>query len=529
MDGPFNLGRLISLAVPGNTIATNEPNSPTRGPSNWKNAILLTNSKTTPPRPRHKPQSSKLHPRPPIMHRRKATKPTNSSPTGTGPTLNWGIAEIGLPAAVFLVTLCATSFTPGITLAADLNANVARVDLTPPVDLNAALGGYGERMSRPAEGVHDRVFAKALVVSDGSKRFALVTADILAFPPPFKSALVERLSAGGWTSEQIMLLPSHSHTSIDMSAINPRNIFGIKQIGIFQPELFELVVTNLARVIEDAAKDAVPVVVGTSSKQLDGWNRNRRGGGAVDAELLVTRIDTGDGRPLAVLFNFTAHPTIMDSEHMLFSGGWPGHAQRSVESLVGEGVTAMFFNGAQGDQSPVRRPDSGPSSWEAAERYGRDLGIQIWKTWQATETTQDTTLDYHAQSIALPRPIWHADFKKTGGDEYNLTEALLTKMLPMICPPKTTSVSLQLGDLLIIGVPGEATAELGLKIKTEVAKASDTRHVAIGGLADEWISYILSEEEYGDGGYEASVSFYGPTLGKTIVDGALTGAKNLGR
>ena len=29
----------------------------------------------------------------------------------------------------------------------------------------APLGGYGERMNRPAEGVHDRIFAKALVIS----------------------------------------------------------------------------------------------------------------------------------------------------------------------------------------------------------------------------------------------------------------------------------------------------------------------------------------------------------------------------
>ena len=276
-------------------------------------------------------------------------------------------------------------------MAGELKAGAARVDLTPPDDLQASLGGYGERMSRPAEGVHDRVFAKALVVSDGSKRFALVTADILAFPSPFKPALVERLSDVGWTADQIMLLPSHSHTSIDMSAINPRNIFGVKQIGIYQPKLLELTIANLAQVIQEAAEGLVPVVVGTSSKRLDGWNRNRRRDDAsVDPELIVTRIYTRDGRPLAVLFNFTAHPTIMQAEQMLFSGGWPGHAQRTLEALVGDGVTAMFFNGAQGDQSPVGRPDSGSSRWEAAERYGRELGIQTWSTWQATKTAHPT-------------------------------------------------------------------------------------------------------------------------------------------
>ena len=436
-----------------------------------------------------------------------------------------GVLLVAMFAMLFIAPCLADS-----ALAGEMQAGVARVDLTPPEDLQASLGGYGERMSRPAEGVHDRVFAKALVVSDGSKRFAMVTADILAFPPPFKPALVERLSGAGWTSDQIMLLPSHSHTGIDMSAINPKNVFGVPQIGIYHPELLELVIARVERVVLEAARELVPVVVGTSSRQLDGWNRNRRrDDGSIDPELIVTRIDTRDGRPLAVLFNFTAHPTMMQAEHMLFSSGWPGHAQRTLEALVGGGVTAMYFNGAQGDQSPVGRPDSGPSRWEAAERYGRELGIQVWRTWEATNTTHDVPLDYHAQSIDLPRPTWHADFKRTGGEEYNLTEVLLNKMLPIICPPHSTSISLRLGELLIVGIPGEATAELGLKIKAEATKPPGSRYVAVGGLADEWISYILSEDEYRQGGYEASVSFYGPTLGKTIFDGALSGVKNLGR
>jgi len=41
--------------------------------------------------------------------------------------------------------------------AAELSAGVARIDLTPPLEMNSPLGGYGERMNRPAEGVHDQI------------------------------------------------------------------------------------------------------------------------------------------------------------------------------------------------------------------------------------------------------------------------------------------------------------------------------------------------------------------------------------
>ena len=52
-------------------------------------------------------------------------------------------------------------------------------------------------------------------------------------------------------------------------------------------------------------------------------------------------------------------------------------------------------------------------------------------------------------------------------------------------------------------------------------------HVAIGGLANEWVSYILSSEEYERGGYEASVSFYGPDLGPVVVQGVVAGIHEL--
>ncbi len=413
--------------------------------------------------------------------------------------------------------------------AAELKAGIARVDLTPPLELHAPLGGYGERMNRPAEGVHDRIFAKALVVSDGQQKFALVTVDIVGFPPAVKPALIERLAGGGWTKDQIMLLPSHSHTSIEMNAINPVNTFQVPQIGIHSPRLFDFVMERLVRVIEDAQRQLVPVSIGTSSISIDGWNRNRRGSPVTDKELTVTRVDATQGKPLAVLVNFTAHPTFMSGEDMLFSGDWPGHLQRTLESLVGEGVTAMYYNGAEGDQAPSGRPDAGTSRWERAERYGRDLGIIAWKRWQETKTDPNVAFAYHLHTISLPERTWHPDFMKTGGAEYGLSEKLFKEMLPVMFPTQIDSISLRLGELLIVGVPGEMAASLGLKIKTEAGRITGAKHPVVGGLADAWISYMLPAEEYRRGGYESSVSFYGETLGDTIVAGAIAGAKEMAK
>jgi hypothetical protein len=414
-------------------------------------------------------------------------------------------------------------------LAVELQAGVARVDLTPPLTMKAPLGGYGERMNRPAEGVHDRIFAKALVLSDGDRKFALVTADLLGFAPPVKPALVERLAAGGWSAEQIMLLPSHSHTAIDMNALNPNNTINIPQIGIHDPALYEFTLNNLVGVIQRAEENLQPVSVGTASLQIPGWNRNRRHrDGQTDDELTITRIDAQAGKPLAVLVNFTAHPTFMSEKEMLFSGDWPGHLQRTLEAVIGRGVTAMYYNGAQGDQSPVSRPESGESRWERAERYGTELGLLAADEWRRISTERDIAFDFHLQEIALPEKQWHPDFMSTGGKEYGLSEEIMEELLSAMSPDGSTSGSLRLGDLLIVGIPGEMAAGLGLRVKIEAKAITGASHSVIGGLANERISYMLTADDYNQGGgYEASMSFYGPELGPRVAQGAVDGVRQL--
>ncbi len=399
-----------------------------------------------------------------------------------------------------------------------LQAGIARVDLTPPISMKATLGGYGERMSKPAVGVHDRVWVKCVVLSDGTKRLALVTADTLGFPPPVRIALMEKLKSQNVKVDEVMLLPSHSHTSFDLFALHPKNIFRIPQIGLFQQEAFDHVVSKLAEVITKANEKLVPVKVGTGRITLPGWNRNRRGVVTSDPDFTLTRIDEASGKPLAALVFWAAHPTFLSAKEMLFSGDWPGHLQRTLEALIGSGATVLYANGAQGDQSPTPRPHSGESNWEKAEHYGRDLAQQAYGLWQKIAPSDDVPLRWQRCTFELPKKLKHKDFMKIGGKEYGILDSGLEIMLGALFPNQSRSLSVRLGDLQIVGVPGEMTAELGIEVKNRVKEQTGAKHVVIGGLADEWVSYILSAKEYTRGGYEATISFYGETLGPTVVE-----------
>ncbi len=399
-----------------------------------------------------------------------------------------------------------------------LRGHAADVILTPPLEMKYTLGGYGDRMSKPAEGIHDDIRIKALVLEQGRKKYALLTVDILGFPPNVKPMLVKKLDDPAWTEENILLLPSHAHTSLEMFAINNKNIFNNPHIGIFQPALLDYVVERLARAVREADQDLQPVKAGTTSVILQGLNRNRRGQPSVDRELTVTRIDHTDGTPLAVLVNWTGHPTIMDEHDMWVSAGWPGYLQRELEGCIGHGVTAMYFNGAQGDQSVIAPPAA--SHYEKAERYGREIAVQALHLYKKISPRSDLSFAWAYRSVDLPVPEPHPDFMATAGKEYGLSPENIQALLDQVQPRQAPLAAFRLGGLLIAGVPGELTAEQGLRIKEQLRKEG-VAHPVIGGLANEWISYILTADDYEKGGYEAAASFYGKTLGRIITGGLL--------
>src|SRR5437016_8224 len=81
---------------------------------------------------------------------------------------------------------------------AELMAGAAKVSITPdPKAMPYPLGGYGdpERLGHPATGVHDTCYARALVLSDGTAKCAIVSLDLCFLPANFKSAVMNRLEA----------------------------------------------------------------------------------------------------------------------------------------------------------------------------------------------------------------------------------------------------------------------------------------------------------------------------------------------
>lgn len=406
-----------------------------------------------------------------------------------------------------------------------ITANAATVNITPPLEMKYTLGGYGDRMNKPAEGIHDSIYVKALALKSGDSKYLIITMDILGLPSNFKTDLLKRIEKKGWRAENVMLLPSHSHGSLEMAAINSKNVFGVPQIGIFQPELLSFLLDKTEKLVFEADNNYREVKIGTGSAKFDGLNRNRRKDSFIDNELTVTRVDLVNGQPMAAMVNWTAHPTFIGGGDMLVSAEWPGYLQTEMEKTIGKGAVVMYYNGAEGDQSPVYNGKGG--AYEKIQGYGKIMAEKALSVYNSVQTKKGNELVYSYQIIDLPEQVAHPDFMETGGAEYGLNEQTVKVIMDALGPKKVGMGSVRIGDFVLVGIPGELVAELGIKIKDSL-KSDKVKHVAIGGLANEWISYILTEDEYVNGSsYEASVSFYGPKLGEIITNSAIKTANLL--
>ena len=95
----------------------------------------------------------------------------------------------------------------------------------------------------------------------------------------------------------------------------------------------------------------------------------------------VMRIDDADGRPIAVLVNYAAHPTILAWDNRLLSPDYPGTLRRTVESITG--ATCLFLQGAAGDQDTLRDYSC---KIDDARWIGKQVGIEAARVAELIET-----------------------------------------------------------------------------------------------------------------------------------------------
>jgi hypothetical protein len=388
-----------------------------------------------------------------------------------------------------------------------LRAGVASTDITPDVESRAIpLHGYYDRQQKPAVGVHDPLFAKGLVLANDGGKIAIVSADLLWIPGRMKDRVLQLIAATDIGADTLLICGTHSHSA--PAALDRHPVYELV-FGPFNEDLFEETAHKLAAVIDDANAQLGPAGFGVAVRDVPGLVHNRRDEGVTDPELAVLNITGAAGQPLAVLTNFSAHPTVLGPENLLISGDYPGAVQRCLQEQIGNGAMVLFTNGAEADQTHGA-PENG-DSFERVEEYGARVAAEAYALLADAETDDSPHIESVLVPLDLPDPKVPVGYRGLATDEYMKT----------LFPARMTRIAgVRIGDALLLGIPGELVAEIGLALKAH-AHDLGVRHPLIIGLANDYVGYILTAEQYEKGGYESEkASFYGPCFGRVMEEHA---------
>jgi neutral ceramidase len=427
-----------------------------------------------------------------------------------------------------------------------LSVGCASVAITPPV--GTPMDGYSRRQG-VSQGVHDDLYARAIVFDDGQTRAALVSCDLIDVDRYVVAAARQQAAeATGIPAEQIMVATVHTHAG-------PA---GLRR-GVDEA-LAGATARQIARAIAAADREKRPGVLKVGRCTVDSVSQNRRDPSwPIDTALRLLLVDGSERGepPLAAVINFACHATVLFQTNLLISADYPGYAVRTFQKLFPD-TACLFLQGACADVNPVWMEQDfaevervGAIVGSAAARLALELrplgrGQRAWnirwfelteKPVTAGELLPDVRLRAASRQVELPlRPSMPPEEYEARLSELAAQRQALPPGAPVdqrrALSQEVTRVyiermeaqrraqqpegrrSLQsdvmalalTADLAILGLPGEFFVETAEAIR----QASGVRHLLVACYANDYVSYVCPPAVYEEGGYEAGVTPFAP-------------------
>ena len=399
-------------------------------------------------------------------------------------------------------------------MATSLKAGVATVNITPPV--GCYLQGYTR--GKPSIGIHDELFAKAIVFDDGKTKAAIITSDLIGLESASVSAIREQIEqTTGVPGKNVMVATSHTHAGPAVMDLG-----GDPKDGVYVCELEK----KLAGSVRMAAAELQPVTLGVGIGEMD-FNINRRlttapgttpmlpnPDGVVDRRVKVVRVDTAAETPLAVLMHYVCHSTVFGGANLYISGDYPGRTQQFVEYAYESGTTALFLQGCCGNIRPNLVTEEGnfrAGSPSELARIGRRLGAEVVKVCEAIQSKPVSQISVSSKQFGilydkLPTSEELQQLIAAGDQQSDWAKAMLERLeTGKLKPEVEIEIQvLKLDGIWFVTLPGEPFLEIGLQIEEKL-----NGNVFAVGYANGNVGYLCTEASYAEGGYEPVGSYKG--------------------
>ncbi len=395
---------------------------------------------------------------------------------------------------------------------ASFKVGFAKRDITPQAAV--PMWGYGARHDKLSQGVLDPLLAKAIVIEIGQDRLAIMGLDIGRGPTSAMMEKIRKEVAEKAGVEHVMISGSHSHHGpvIELTDQEGAGKGKFDDAVAYSKRLPEL----LIEAIVEAKNNVQPARMGIATKNIE-MNRNRHTKQAerpVDPMLAVIRFDSAEGKPLAILVNYAAHPVSVSTSILKFSPDYPGAMQNRVESALA--TNCFFMQGAAGDMSVN-------ADGKDTKAIGEALGDHVVSLAQSIETKVPERPSIKAKvnrykfgsRVDFANPLVVNGFKSAFFPE--LVANFVREMQEGI-QPELTTVLLN-GNLALVGGSGEFFCNHSNRLK----KRAYVPNTLFFGYCNGHHMYFPTIEAASEGGYggDPPVSPVQIGAGEIMMDQAL--------
>ncbi|XP_016145532.1 neutral ceramidase [Sinocyclocheilus grahami] len=248
---------------------------------------------------------------------------------------------------------------------------VGRADCTGPV-ADLPMMGYANT-EQTVRGIHTRLFSRAFIVDDGSKRVVFITADIGMVSQRLRLEVLQELKAKyGDLYRQDNVVISGTHTHAGVGGYFQYTLFMITSKGYIKPSI-QAIVSGIVKSIDLAHRNLRPGRIFINKGQLVDSNLNRsphsymnnpeeernRYEFNTDKQIVILKFTDLDGDGMGLLSWFAVHPVSMNNTNRMVSSDNLGYAsyafeqEKNIGFLPGEGpFVAGFSSSNLGDSSP---------------------------------------------------------------------------------------------------------------------------------------------------------------------------------
>ena len=410
------------------------------------------------------------------------------------------------------------------------SAGAATAELAVPN--GTTLAGYGGRTS-PSRGTLRPLEVNVLVVAAGASTAVIVSLDLLSIDASWVGSLRDRLRVeDGIPPELVLVAASHTHSG----PVGFRLVGAPGQFDTRTSQLRQDILDTVTSAIRAALRDIAPAQIRIASGTCDvGAHRHDA---AKPVDQCLTRVDVlREGQPIALLWHYACHATVLAADNTLVSADLPGEVRARLRERSGGTLPVLYLNGAAADvstrftrrsQTPVELDRLAQILDAAMPDTGRIL-TSATPVGRLATCPLPVAVDEHAALAARLRNARDAYDAAVGFKDPAQLRVLATAVLGLekrlarcadsrVGAPSELTATIQLihlGDLALVGIPGELYSEQGKQIRDHGSRL----FVLPVGYAGDYLGYFPPLGEVA--GYEADSAFVAAGAGDLLAETAI--------